>query len=176
MSGTTTHTYDEHGELATTTDARTIVTTREVDVLDRVTSVTYSDGTPGTSYAYDVGSFGKGRLASITRSGQALQYTYDRFGRITQDGTLSYAYDANGNRTRLTYPNSIAAIYTHDFADREATLTYEQSGGSQLPAIVSSATYEPFGPLSGLTLGNGLFHYENALDVLLGCSLRRRKG
>jgi RHS repeat-associated protein len=47
-------------------------------------------------------------------------------------------------------------VYTHDFADREATLVYEQSGGSQPPAVVSSATHESFGPLSSLTLGNGL--------------------
>ena len=156
VTGTTTYTYDAHGELVTTTDARGIVTTRTVDVLDRVTAVTYSDGTPGTSYAYDVGSFGKGRLFSITREGQTISYGYDRFGRQTQDGALAYGYDVNGNRTRMSYPNNVAAIYTHDFADREATLAYEQSGGSQPPAIVSSATYEPFGPLSSLTLGNGL--------------------
>ncbi|HWM91020.1 MAG TPA: hypothetical protein VN493_09655, partial [Thermoanaerobaculia bacterium] len=84
VSGTTSHTYNQHGELLTTTDARAIVTTRTVDVLDRVTSVSYSDGTPGTGYAYDVGPFGKGRLSSITRSGQAIQYGYDRFGRLTQ--------------------------------------------------------------------------------------------
>jgi RHS repeat-associated protein len=156
VSGTTVHTYDEHGELLTTTDARTIVTTRTVDDLDRVKTVLYSDGTPGTSYAYDVGTFGKGRLSSITRSGQAVAYGYDRFGRLTQDGALGYGYDANGNRTRMAYPNNVAAVYTHDFADREATLTYEQSGGAQPPAIVSSAAYEPFGPLTSLTLGNGL--------------------
>ncbi len=156
VSGTTIHTYDEHGELATTTDARAIVTTRMVDDLDRVTSVVYSDGTPGTGYAYDVGTFGKGRLSSITRSGQAVGYAYDRFGRQLQDGALGYGYDANGNRTRTTYPNGVAALYTHDFADREATLTYEQGGSAQLPAVVSGAVYEPFGPLSSLTLGNGL--------------------
>ncbi len=130
VSGTTVHTYDEHGELLTTTDARAIVTTRTVDELDRVKTIDYSDGTPGTSYAYDVGTFGKGRLSSITRSGQAVAYGYDRFGRLIQDGALGYGYDENGNRTRLTYPNNVAAVYTHDFADREATLTYEQSGGA----------------------------------------------
>ncbi|MEA2560636.1 MAG: hypothetical protein QOH06_2140 [Acidobacteriota bacterium] len=156
VSGTTAYTYNEHGELATTTDARTIVTTRTVDALDRVTAIIYSDGTPGTGYAYDVGAFAKGRLSSLTRTGQTISYGYDHFGRLTQDGTLGYDYDVNGNRTRMSYPNNLVAIYTHDFADREATLVYEQSGGSQPPAIVSSAIYEPFGPLSSLTLGNGL--------------------
>jgi YD repeat-containing protein len=156
VSGTTFHTYDEHGELLTTTDARAVVTTRTVDDLDRVTAVIYSDGTPGTGYAYDVGTFGKGRLSSITRSGQTIAYGYDRFGRLLQDGALGYGYDANGNRTRMTYPNDVTAVYTHDFADRESTLTYEQGGAPQLPALVSGAGYEPFGPLDSLALGNGL--------------------
>jgi hypothetical protein len=56
----------------------------------------------------------------------------------------------------MTYPNNVAAVYTHDFADREATLTYELAGVAQTPPVVSSASYEPFGPLAGLTLGNGL--------------------
>lgn len=55
MSGTTIHAYDEHGELLTTTDARGIVTTRLVDELGRLETATYSDGTPGTSYAYGTG-------------------------------------------------------------------------------------------------------------------------
>jgi RHS repeat-associated protein len=156
VSGTTVHTYDAHGELATTTDARGIMTVRMLDVLDRVTDVSYSDGTPGTSYAYDTGPFGKGRLSSIVRSGKAIAYGYDRFGRLVQDGVLTYGYDANGNRTRMIYPNNVAAAYTHDFADREATLTYELAGVAQTPPVVSSASYEPFGPLAGLTLGNGL--------------------
>lgn len=54
-------------------------------MLDRVTAINYSDGTPGTGYAYDVGAFGKGRLSSITREGQTISYGYDRFGRVTQD-------------------------------------------------------------------------------------------
>jgi YD repeat-containing protein len=117
VSGTTTYTYDAHGELATTTDARSIVTTRTLDVLDRVTAASYSDGTPGTGYAYDVGAFAKGRLSSITRSGQTISYGYDRFGRLTQGGAVAYAYDANGNRTRMTYPNNVTAVYAHDFAN-----------------------------------------------------------
>jgi hypothetical protein len=114
------------------------------------------DSEPGISYDYDTGPFGKGRLASIVRSGSTIAYGSDRFGRLVQDGVLTYGYDANGNRTRMSYPNNVAAVYTHDFADREATLVFEQSGGSQPLAIVSSVTYESFGQLSSLTLGNGL--------------------
>ncbi|HYU33012.1 MAG TPA: hypothetical protein VEW48_12690 [Thermoanaerobaculia bacterium] len=86
------------------TDARNLVTTRTPDALDRVTAVSYPDPTLKTTYTYDTGAFGKGRLAGITRHGEALAYSYDRFGRLLQDGALAYTWDQNGNRTTITYP------------------------------------------------------------------------
>ncbi len=53
-------------------------------------AVSYPDPTLNTTYTYDTGAFGKGRLTGITRHGEILAYTYDRFGRMLQDGTLSY--------------------------------------------------------------------------------------
>ena len=82
VSGTSNYTYNEHGELATETDARNIVTTRTTDALDRVTAVSYPDPTLTTTYSYDTGAFAKGRLTGITRHGEILNYTYDRFDRF----------------------------------------------------------------------------------------------
>jgi len=155
VSGTSTYTYNEHGELATETDARNIVATRMSDALDRVTAVSYPDSKLNTTYTYDTGVFGKGRLAGVTRHGETLAYAYDRFGRLFQDGTLTYGYDKNGNRTTITYPEAITATYGHDFADRETTLIV-QVGAHPPLQLVNAATYEPFGPLKTLTLGNGL--------------------
>jgi RHS repeat-associated protein len=155
VSGASSYTYTEHGELATETDARNIVTMRTTDALDRVTAVSYPDSRLNTSYTYDTGAFGKGRLTGITRHGETLAYAHDRFGRLLQDGTLTYGYDANGNRTTITHPESITATYTHDFADRETTLQV-QVGANPPLQLVNAATYEPFGPLKTLTLGNGL--------------------
>jgi hypothetical protein len=64
--------------------------------------MTYPNSALSTIYTYDLGAFGKGRLSSITRNGAAFSYGYDRFGRLLQDGTLSYGYDKNGNRTSIT--------------------------------------------------------------------------
>jgi YD repeat-containing protein len=155
VSGTSTSTYNEHGEQATETDARKVVTMRTTDVLDRVTAVSYPDSRLNTSYTYDTGAFGKGRLTGITRHGETLAYAHDRFGRLLQDGTLTYGYDANSNRTTITHPESVTATYTHDFADRESTLQV-QVGASPPLQLVNAATYEPFGPLKTLALGNGL--------------------
>ncbi|MGB6363794.1 MAG: RHS repeat-associated core domain-containing protein, partial [Thermoanaerobaculia bacterium] len=100
-------------------------------------------------------AFSKGRLTAITRAGQSVGYRYDRFGRVTQDGALVYAYDDNGNRTEIGYPGGVTVTYTHDYADRQETLTLEDGGNPSQP-VVTSAAYKPSGPLTGLTLANGL--------------------
>jgi RHS repeat-associated protein len=160
VSGTTTYTYNPHGELFQEIDARGVVVGRVIDALDRVTMVDYPDDTLDTDYDYDTAgscavTFPLGRLSSITRSGRSIDYCYDRFGRVTQDGALGYAYDENGNRTRIGYPDEVTAVYTHDFADRQATLTVDD-GVEPSRSIVTGSTYEPSGPLASLDLGNGL--------------------
>jgi YD repeat-containing protein len=161
------YTYSEHGELATETDARNIVTTRTTDALDRVTAVSYPNATLNTTYTYDTGAFGKGRLTGLARHGETLASTYDRFGRVLQDGTLAYTWDKNGNRTTITYPETITATYGHDFADREATLTV-QVGANPPLQLVNGATYEPFGPLKTLALGNGLTETHSSAKAARG--------
>jgi len=156
VSGTTTYAYNEHGQLTTQVDARNVTTTRTVDALDRVTLAHSSHVlTPDVTYAYDTPcAFGKGRLCSITQSATVVGYAYDRFGRVMQDGSLSYQYDANGNRTQVTYPGSVTATYTYDYADRQSTLFYNAGAGSQ--QVVTSANYLSSGPLTKLVLANGL--------------------
>jgi YD repeat-containing protein len=128
----TTHAYDAHGSLASTTDARSVAVTRAYDAADRVILVDYPDPALDITYTYDDPgvTFSQGRLTAITRDGLSVDYEYDRFGRTVQDGELTYAYDENGNRTEIGYPGGEVARYTHDFADREATLEFEPAGGS----------------------------------------------
>lgn len=156
-SGTTTYAYNEHGELASEIDARGVVMSRTVDALDRPTAMTFPSPDLDVTYTYDdpAVSFAKGRLTRIARGNSATDYRYDRFGRLTQDGELSYVYDANGNPTSLVYPGGVTAVTTYDFADRPASLLAQRTGKPDQP-LVSSASYLPFGPLSSLSLGNGL--------------------
>jgi YD repeat-containing protein len=161
VSGTTNYAYNEHGQLVTTTDARSIVTTCTVDAADRVTQETFGPaGSPDpaltTTYAYGstAEQFDIGRLIDITRNSQTIPYTYDRFGRVLQDGGLIYEYDPNGNRTEITYPGGVSARYAYDFADRQATLDYDSGAGSQ--PLVTSASYKALGPLTNLAFANGL--------------------
>jgi len=46
------------------------------------------------------------------------------------------------------------ATFSHDFADREATLDF-QVGANSVQPLVTTAGYLPSGPLDALTLGNG---------------------
>ncbi len=129
-----------------------------MDELDRVTLVDYSEASsPATSYAYEdpFVPFSKGSLTKIERNGAAIDYGYDRFGRLTQEGALAYAYDKNGNRLNVVYPGGVTAIYSFDFADRQQTLTVQRSGLPDQP-VASAAVYQPSGPLADLQLGNGL--------------------
>jgi RHS repeat-associated protein len=157
VAGTTTYAYGEDGELVGETDARGVTVTRTVDARGRVILVDSSDPALGTTYTFDDPAvpFATGRLTAIARDGATVSYAYDRFGRLVQDGELSYSLDANGNRTEIGYPGGVVARYGHDMADREASLEIELPFGETVP-VVTAAGYEPFGPLSSLALGNGL--------------------
>jgi RHS repeat-associated protein len=157
VSGETRYRHNDHGELVEETDARGVTVQRLIDAADRVTLVDYPDSGLDTVYSYgtDPGRFERGRLVGITRHGRTIAYVYDRFGRVLQDGSLGYAYDSNGNRNRVEYPGGVRAFYTHDFADRELSLSLQDGAGAPQP-IASDARYLASGPLTSLTLGNGL--------------------
>ncbi|MCP3998251.1 MAG: RHS repeat protein, partial [bacterium] len=157
VSGTTNSVYNEHGQMTRDTDSRGVTALRTLDVLDRVIFVDYPEDELDISYIYDDPAvlFSKGRLTAITRDGESIDYRYDRFGRRAQDGALSYNYDRNGNRRTVAYPGGVVATYTYDYADRQSSLAI-QKDADPAQAIVAAASYEPFGPLSSLALGNGL--------------------
>lgn len=156
VSGVTTYVYNDDGELEEETDARGVTVTRAYDALNRVTTVSYPDPTLDVTYTYDApGAFANGRLTGIERHGETIVYEYDRFGRMTRDGALTYGYDSNGNKTTIGYPSNVTATYTYDHAGRQETLSMTV-GTDPAVALVTDAAYKPFGPLSSLSLGNGL--------------------
>ncbi len=156
-AGMTSYTYNEHGALVSQTDARNVTVNHTVDALNRIAFTDYTDNTLDTAYTHEDAAvpFSKGRLTAVTRNGQTIAYRYDRFGRMLQDGNLSYTWDANGNLQSVAYPGNVLASYTFDFADRQATLSL-QDGAGPVQTLVAAAAYKALGPLASLTLGNGL--------------------
>jgi RHS repeat-associated protein len=140
--------------------------------IDRVTAVTYPNSGLNVVYTYDDPgvSFSKGRLTRIASTAAMIDYRYDRFGRMTQGGELAYGYDANGNPISLVYPGGVEAVSTFDFADRPSTLLARRSGKPDQP-LVNAVSYLPFGPLTSLTLGNGLTEAQGFTNRYLPSSI-----
>jgi RHS repeat-associated protein len=160
VTGTTTYSYDPAGNILTTTDANSSTTTRTYDVSNRITASASSRSgvTETVNWTYDdAGTFGRGRLRTMTDPTGSTTYAYDRRGLLLSEQkaiggatfTSRYQYDRNGNRTRMTYPSGRVVDYTFDYADRSYSAT---TGGTTL---VSSASYLPFGPVVSTTYGNG---------------------
>ncbi|HEX3527742.1 MAG TPA: carboxypeptidase regulatory-like domain-containing protein [Thermoanaerobaculia bacterium] len=163
VTGITTYQYDPAGNLVSTTDARGAVAAKTYDASNRLlasTSQLAGSATETVTYAYDSaapGSFGKGRLAQMTDPSGPTSYAYERRGLLKSEQrsllgtnyTTGYQYDANGNRSGLTYPSGRQVTYGFDFADRPA------SAASPTTVYVASAAYLPFGPETRLALGNG---------------------
>jgi RHS repeat-associated protein len=163
VSGTTNYSYDPAGNLLTATDANAATTTRVFDAANRIisaTSVKSGSATETVTYTYDdptAGSYGLGRLTSMTDPVGSASYAYERRGLLrSETKTISstafpsaYAYDKNGNRKTVTYPSGRSVAYTFDFADRPKTAKMGTT------TYVSSATYAPFGPETKIVYGNG---------------------
>ncbi|MFY9622207.1 MAG: hypothetical protein WAQ99_20495 [Pyrinomonadaceae bacterium] len=138
-SGTITYTYDDNGNLLTKVDARSITSSYVYDSLNRVTSRTYSDGTPPVSYVYDtLAQNGKGRLTSISSNVSSYNYSgYDAMGRVTGAsqgiGTQTYTitgitYDLAGHLKTMTYPSGRTITNTFDGAGRLSSFGTKRTG------------------------------------------------
>ena len=165
-SGTTLYYYDADGNLTKEEDADKVVTTYSYDALDRVLTTRYpADSTENVAYTYDQSGhgFGTGRLTSLTDAAGTLSRSYDERGNIlnetrqTQGQSLStsYAYDAASRVAAITYPDSAFVAYSRDSMGRITTVSVTPPASSAA-TVLSSINYEPFGPVTSLTFGNGI--------------------
>ncbi len=172
-TGTSSNTYDAAGNELTHSDAKGIVATNAFDALDRLTGTSYSDNAQtndNVTYAYDEASsvtgcpssYPLGRLTRIVESAVTTVYCYDRRGNVTRKqqvtaaatDTTGYAYTLADRLSGMTYPSGTQASYAFDNDGRIQGVTLTPLGGSA-SAAVSSISYQPFGPISSYTLGNG---------------------
>jgi RHS repeat-associated protein len=200
-SGTTTYSYAYNSTglvvtrqrpKANQTSASTLTTTTtQYDSQGRILSITYSDGTPTKTFAYD-SSAGwsdltqtnlKGRLSIASVSNASTVYSYDPMGRISYldeclpsgCGTASYnrqqhfTYDWAGNLLSSTDGAGTTSTYTVSPANELLTLTSSIDNSTNPPNIISAMQNGPNGPIS-YNLGNGL------TDVYIYDSLGRSAG
>ena len=158
-------TFDAAGNVLTETDARGATTRFEYNELNLLTRTVYADSAEETR-AYVPGVEQEDVLASIADPSGSISWTYDAEGRVARRAqvvqgvtlALTHAYDAQGRLVQLTYPSGKVVELGYDVAGKLNSL---QVDGQPL---VSQATYQPFGPVSGWTWGNGIA-YQRSFDL-----------
>ena len=143
--GTWTYTYDNSGNLATTTDPKSQTIEYPYDDLNRVTSENNGGGSAEITYSYDTCLYGKGRIcgATTTISGGDIGTNVSlqprgrhRFGtedHPINDYTTSYSYDWQGNNLSITYPDNAVVSYSHNSAGQLESIAKKESGESIPP-------------------------------------------
>jgi RHS repeat-associated protein len=158
--------YDAAGNVETYTDRRGQVTNYAAhDALGRFTRVTYADGSTITADNYDA----VGRLKQITDSSYGtMTRSFDDFDRVigesSPQGSISYAYFANGLRKSMTpaAQSTVSyAFYDNDLlksisqAGENVTFSYDDARRRQtmtLPnGVVSTYAYNDAGQVTGIS-------------------------
>ncbi|MCP3958861.1 MAG: RHS repeat-associated core domain-containing protein, partial [bacterium] len=153
---TETMAYDPEGNPIERIDARGQVSTFAYDALNRETLREYRETEATTDFAQAVASTWDRNNNLLTtveslRGGTdaTTSRTYDDFDRLELvtdrwSHTLAYAYEANGNRIRLTDPNGQITSYTYDALNRVAGVlipgggvtAYEYFANSRLKKVI----------------------------------------
>ncbi|WP_203143273.1 RHS repeat-associated core domain-containing protein [Marinobacter mangrovi] len=164
-TGTTQYRYDAAGNRIQRTDARGIEADYSYDAQNRLVQVIYPASGDAVSYQYDdpaAGSYGIGRLYRIEDGSGSTTYHYNAHGDVVEQTqviesvqyTTRYSYNAAGQLTGMVYPGGRRIDYTYDAGGRISNVTTQANGLTQ--TLASGIEYAPFGPLTGLTYGNGL--------------------
>ncbi|HYA42800.1 MAG TPA: cysteine peptidase family C39 domain-containing protein, partial [Syntrophobacteraceae bacterium] len=133
--------YDQAGLLTSRTNARGIVTVYGYDENYNLTTLSYSDATPGATFAYD----DYNRPVQRNDAAGTYLFSYDKDSRLLSiDGpwgsdAVTYQYDALGRRSSLTVQGGPSLTYTYDALSRLTNIqngaesyTYAYSGASPL--------------------------------------------
>ncbi len=178
--------YNGDGFVVDGYDARGVNTHFTYDGLNRLSTISFSDGTPTVTYTYDQersGYYNKGGLTrmetaegnSTTRPdtpATATEYDYDKMGQVvkhrqsigSQTYSLEYAYNLAGQMVSEKYPSGRTFTKSYDANGRlsgiaDADRTY-----------MSSLQYQSYGGmLNSFSLGNGTsqtFGFNDRLQTI----------
>ncbi|MEI2456428.1 RHS repeat-associated core domain-containing protein [Lysobacter firmicutimachus] len=170
-TGVTDYTYTPAGQLATKKDANDAVAhSYTYDALGRPKTISYGSGSNDVEYDYDTvnavcaagETFALGRLTALRTEGTELKYCYDRYGQLvrkvqvvdSKSFTLRYAYTTSGQVRTITYPDNAVVDYVRNTLDQVTEVGVKPAGGVRT-VLLNGIAYEPFGPATGWTYGNG---------------------
>jgi RHS repeat-associated protein len=185
-------TYDNNGNVLTTTDAKGTLTTNTYDALNRPLTRIYSDGTtPNVTNYYDgsglpsVPLYSRGKLTKVSNSVSESKYTqFDRLGRLLAseqktplDGQTfsqaipyvsTYQYNLSGALVQETYPSGRVVKNEYETDGDLARIFGKRNATASEQTYANSFSYAPDGKIEKLRLGNGLWEsakFNNRLQV-----------
>ena len=188
LGNVTEWTFDDAGLLDTMEDAKGRITDYGYNSASELTSVDPPGPVGATSYEYD--PTGKLKKRTAPKAGHITNYSYDDAGRLAgvEDPLgrdWSYAYDANGNLTKVTTAagnataaagdgeiaysynarNSLTGIdYSDSTPDVSFAYDYDETGRALLMEMTDGAGTETYGyddldRLTSVTRGSSSFSY-----------------
>jgi RHS repeat-associated protein len=128
IRGTISNTFDNNGNVLTTTDELGLVTTYTYDSDNDVTSITQptvSAGTPTTTYTYN--NFGE-VLTSTDPLGNVTTNTYDAHGNLLSVAAPAPSGNTAASVTQFTYNSLGELTQIQDALHRVTTMTYTSAG------------------------------------------------
>lgn len=150
--------FDRAGKVTGVIDRNNNVTAATYDKSGKLTKITYPDNT-SDNYTYD----SRGRLLTASNAATSLTFTYNDLGKVGTytdsrlNKTITYGYDNNGNRTKMTDPEGGITTYTYD-ANRLKSIT-NPSGKT------FTFSYDELGRRKGVGYPNGVaasYQYDEA--------------
>ncbi|MBM9538730.1 RHS repeat-associated core domain-containing protein [Desulfobulbus alkaliphilus] len=161
-TGITRYVYDAAGNLVGKTDANTTSIFYRYDLLNRLIGVGYADASLDVRYSYDEGANGRGRLTGVQDGSGSVRFRYDQYGNLIEEivtrneqtFTTRYSYNDHDELIAVTYPSGRVVSYHRDPSGSiiQVTSTYQ----GQVTTIAENIASLPLGPITAMTLGNGL--------------------
>lgn len=131
--------YDFNGNMSFERKRNGVTINYQYDNNNRLIQKDFADDTKDICFDYDLrGLQTNARFGSVTLScyGKGIVNSYDGFGRLISTAntmastkTISYQYDDNGNREKITHPDGTAFVYGFDGVNRVNSLS---QGGNAL--------------------------------------------
>jgi RHS repeat-associated protein len=126
------------------------------DALNRVTAKTLPVAAQSVAYTYDLRGLQRTAMFS---SGLGISNSFDGAGRLVTSvndtgGTsrqLSYEYDANGNRTKVTHPDTTFFVYEYDGVNRAIRIL--ENGVTASSGVLAQLAYDNLERRASLTRG-----------------------